>query len=156
MFTQRLIHERIKQLHLSQPKSGNKLSIIECMENEYTHTLSSQTRIITRQKKKKKNELLVYATMWVNFKSSMLKEVRLRIPLSVRFDLYKILEKTKPIYSDRKQFSSCLGHGRRGSYLEETEKKFQGDENISNLEETVYICQNLLKCVLKMGASYYI
>lgn len=40
--------------------------------------------------------------MWVNFKSSMLKEVRLRIPLSVRFDLYKILEKTKPIYSDRK------------------------------------------------------
>ena len=55
-----------------------------------------------KAKKKKKNELLVYATMWVNFKSSMLKEVRLRIPLSVRFDLYKILEKTKPIYSDRK------------------------------------------------------
>lgn len=38
----------------------------------------------------------------MNFKSSMLKEVRLRIPHSVGSDLYKILEKTKPIYSDRK------------------------------------------------------
>lgn len=38
----------------------------------------------------------------MNFQSSMLKEVRLRIPHSAGSDLYKILEKTKPIYGDRK------------------------------------------------------
>ena len=58
--------------------------------------------ITSQKKKKKKNESLIYATMQMNFKSIMLKEVRLRIPYSIRFDLYEILENTNPVYSDRK------------------------------------------------------
>lgn len=58
----------------------------------------------------KMNELLIYATTWVNFKKHynyMKIKARHKRVHSVRFHLSEVLRKTK-IYNDEKQIHRCL------------------------------------------------
>lgn len=54
----------------------------------------------------KRNELLVYTTMWMNLKIIMLNEKSQRRIHNIEFYLYKILENI--IYSNKKRISGCF------------------------------------------------
>ena len=61
------------------------------------------------------NEPLIYAMTGITLDNTMLSKTNQRGEIvSVRLHAYKIIKKTKVVYSDRIQISVCLGKGGRG------------------------------------------
>lgn len=82
-------------------------------ENEYTHALSSYNGILISQEKKEWT-ISIHATMWKNFKSTIMSEwSQMQNTTLHKIWFYKTLKKANPILENRLAVACGWGRGGR-------------------------------------------